>query len=166
MRLIGVEAGGEGVNTTKHAATLTKGSPGVLHGSYSYLLQASGRFLVIYEQYVFLPATKCQKNRAHAQCTCAVQMHGPAVPAAAVQPHNHPKQPTWNSAPQNAVPQDADGQIIDPHSISAGLDYPGIGPEHSFLKDASRAEYHAVTDAQARRTALYFLLWLAFLSLY
>eukprot|EP00199_Chlamydomonas_sp_CCMP681_P000681 CAMPEP_0119109432 /NCGR_PEP_ID=MMETSP1180-20130426/17905_1 /TAXON_ID=3052 ORGANISM="Chlamydomonas cf sp, Strain CCMP681" /NCGR_SAMPLE_ID=MMETSP1180 /ASSEMBLY_ACC=CAM_ASM_000741 /LENGTH=435 /DNA_ID=CAMNT_0007095187 /DNA_START=31 /DNA_END=1338 /DNA_ORIENTATION=+ len=83
VRLIGVEAGGEGVNTSKHAATLTKGTPGVLHGSYSYLLQ------------------------------------------------------------------DADGQIIDPHSISAGLDYPGIGPEHSFLKDATRAEYYAVTDQEA-----------------
>ncbi|KAG2440347.1 hypothetical protein HXX76_004452 [Chlamydomonas incerta] len=83
VRLIGVEAGGEGVNTTKHAATLTMGTPGVLHGSYSYLLQ------------------------------------------------------------------DDDGQIIDPHSISAGLDYPGIGPEHSFLKDVKRAEYYAVTDAEA-----------------
>jgi tryptophan synthase beta chain len=83
VRLIGVEAGGEGVNTAKHAATLTKGSPGVLHGSFSYLLQ------------------------------------------------------------------DEEGQVIDPHSISAGLDYPGIGPEHSFLKDWGRAEYFAVTDAQA-----------------
>ncbi|KXZ56428.1 hypothetical protein GPECTOR_1g381 [Gonium pectorale] len=83
VRLIGVEAGGEGVNTTKHAATLTMGTPGVLHGSYSYLLQ------------------------------------------------------------------DDDGQIIDPHSISAGLDYPGIGPEHSFLKDIRRAEYYAVTDTEA-----------------
>uniref|UniRef100_A0A7S0S516 Tryptophan synthase n=1 Tax=Chlamydomonas leiostraca TaxID=1034604 RepID=A0A7S0S516_9CHLO len=83
VRLVGIEAGGEGVDTKKHAATLSKGSPGVLHGSYSYLLQ------------------------------------------------------------------DADGQIIDPHSISAGLDYPGIGPEHAFLKDASRAEYHAVTDQEA-----------------
>lgn len=83
VRLIGVEAGGEGVETNKHAATLTKGSPGVLHGSYSYLLQ------------------------------------------------------------------DGEGQIIDPHSISAGLDYPGIGPEHSFLKDIGRAEYYAVTDAEA-----------------
>lgn len=83
VRLIGVEAGGEGVNTAKHAATLTKGSPGVLHGSFSYLLQ------------------------------------------------------------------DEEGQVIDPHSISAGLDYPGIGPEHSFLKDWGRAEYFAVTDADA-----------------
>jgi len=83
VRLIGVEAAGEGVNTNKHAATLTKGSPGVLHGSYSYLLQ------------------------------------------------------------------DDEGQIVDPHSISAGLDYPGIGPEHAFLKDAMRAEYYAVTDQEA-----------------
>lgn len=83
VRLIGVEAGGEGVETDKHAATLTKGSPGVLHGSYSFLLQ------------------------------------------------------------------DAEGQVIDPHSISAGLDYPGIGPEHAFLKDVGRAEYFAVTDAEA-----------------
>ncbi|KAF6266528.1 tryptophan synthase beta [Scenedesmus sp. NREL 46B-D3] len=83
VRLIGVEAGGEGVSTSKHAATLTKGTPGVLHGSFSYLLQ------------------------------------------------------------------DSEGQVIDPHSISAGLDYPGIGPEHSFLKDLGRAEYHAVTDAEA-----------------
>jgi tryptophan synthase beta chain len=82
VRLIGVEAGGEGVDTPKHAATLTKGTPGVLHGSYSYLIQ------------------------------------------------------------------DDDGQVVDPHSISAGLDYPGVGPEHSFLKDLGRAEYHAVTDAE------------------
>eukprot|EP00884_Botryococcus_braunii_P019190 jgi/Botrbrau1/5955/Bobra.0366s0125.1 len=81
--LIGVEAGGEGTHTNKHAATLTKGSPGVLHGSFSYLLQ------------------------------------------------------------------DEEGQIIDPHSISAGLDYPGIGPEHSYLKDLGRASYHAVTDEEA-----------------
>ena len=45
--------------------------------------------------------------------------------------------------------QDGEGQVIDPHSISAGLDYPGIGPEHAYLKDAARAEYHAVTDAAA-----------------
>lgn len=83
VRLIGVEAGGEGVETKKHAATLTKGTPGVLHGSYSYLLQ------------------------------------------------------------------DEEGQIIDPHSISAGLDYPGIGPEHSFFKDIGRAEYYSVTDQEA-----------------
>jgi tryptophan synthase beta chain len=83
VRLIGVEAAGEGVDTDKHAATLTRGTPGVLHGSMSYLLQ------------------------------------------------------------------DEEGQVIDPHSISAGLDYPGIGPEHSFLKDIGRAEYYAVTDAEA-----------------
>lgn len=83
VRMVGVEAGGEGIDTQKHAATLTMGTPGVLHGSFSYLLQ------------------------------------------------------------------DTEGQVIDPHSISAGLDYPGIGPEHSFLKDVGRAEYHAVTDAEA-----------------
>jgi tryptophan synthase beta chain len=80
---VGVEAAGLGVETDKHAATLTKGTPGVLHGSLSYLIQ------------------------------------------------------------------DPDGQVIDPHSISAGLDYPGVGPEHAFLKDMARAEYHAVTDAEA-----------------
>ncbi|GMH33821.1 hypothetical protein BSKO_01655 [Bryopsis sp. KO-2023] len=83
VRLIGVEAGGEGVATKKHAATLTKGTPGVLHGSLSYLLQ------------------------------------------------------------------DKEGQIIDPHSISAGLDYPGIGPEHAFFHENGRAEYYAVTDEDA-----------------
>eukprot|EP00892_Ulva_mutabilis_P006195 jgi/Ulvmu1/3948/UM018_0171.1 len=83
VRLIGVEAAGFGVDTDKHAATLTKGSPGVLHGSMSYLIQ------------------------------------------------------------------DDDGQIIDPHSVSAGLDYPGVGPEHAFLKDMKRAEYIAVTDQDA-----------------
>jgi tryptophan synthase beta subunit len=88
VRLIGVEAAGEGMGQNedgsmqKHAATLSLGSPGVLHGSFSYLLQ------------------------------------------------------------------DEEGQIIEPHSISAGLDYPGIGPEHSFLKDFGRAEYHAVTDQE------------------
>jgi tryptophan synthase beta chain len=83
VRLIGIEAAGEGVNTEKHAATLTKGRPGVLHGAMSYLLQ------------------------------------------------------------------DADGQVIEPHSISAGLDYPGVGPEHSYLKDIGRAEYYSVTDKEA-----------------
>ncbi|MEA5516324.1 tryptophan synthase subunit beta [Nodularia sp. UHCC 0506] len=83
IRLIGVEAAGEGVNTEKHAATLTKGQIGVLHGAMSYLLQ------------------------------------------------------------------DAEGQIIEAHSISAGLDYPGVGPEHSYLKDMGRAEYYSVTDAEA-----------------
>jgi len=83
IRLIGIEAAGEGVETQKHAATLTKGSVGVLHGAMSYLLQ------------------------------------------------------------------DNEGQVIEPHSISAGLDYPGVGPEHSYLKDAGRAEYYSVTDAEA-----------------
>ncbi|KAL3136384.1 Bifunctional NAD(P)H-hydrate repair enzyme [Trebouxia sp. C0009 RCD-2024] len=83
VRLIGVEAAGMGIDTDKHAATITKGTPGVLHGSFSLLLQ------------------------------------------------------------------DAEGQVIDPHSISAGLDYPGIGPEHSYLSDIGRAEYYAVTDAEA-----------------
>ncbi|MBD2356803.1 tryptophan synthase subunit beta [Tolypothrix sp. FACHB-123] len=83
VRLIGIEAAGEGVNTNKHAATLTKGQVGVLHGAMSYLLQ------------------------------------------------------------------DRDGQVIEAHSISAGLDYPGVGPEHSYLKDTQRAEYYSVTDAEA-----------------
>ncbi len=83
VRLIGVEAAGEGVDTDKHAATLTKGRPGVLHGAMSYLLQ------------------------------------------------------------------DGDGQVTEAHSISAGLDYPGVGPEHSYLKDLGRAEYYSVTDAEA-----------------
>ena len=83
VRLIGIEAAGEGVDTGKHAATLTKGRTGVLHGAMSYLLQ------------------------------------------------------------------DEEGQIIEPHSISAGLDYPGVGPEHSYLKTSYRAEYYSVTDKQA-----------------
>jgi tryptophan synthase beta chain len=83
VRLIGVEAAGEGVETAKHAATLTKGRPGVLHGAMSYLLQ------------------------------------------------------------------DDDGQVTEAHSISAGLDYPGVGPEHSYFKDMGRAEYYSVTDAEA-----------------
>ncbi len=83
VRLIGVEAAGEGVDTEKHAATLTQGRVGVLHGAMSYLLQ------------------------------------------------------------------DADGQVVEAHSISAGLDYPGVGPEHSYLKDLGRAEYYSVTDQQA-----------------
>ncbi len=83
VRLIGVEAAGEGVDTEKHAATLTKGKVGVLHGAMSYLLQ------------------------------------------------------------------DDDGQVIEAHSISAGLDYPGVGPEHSYLMDLGRAEYYSVTDKQA-----------------
>eukprot|EP00898_Chlorokybus_atmophyticus_P002738 jgi/Chlat1/3465/Chrsp23S03665 len=83
VRLIGVEAAGYGLDSGKHAATLTQGTPGVLHGAMSYLLQ------------------------------------------------------------------DDDGQVVEPHSISAGLDYPGVGPEHSFLKDIKRAEYYSVTDEQA-----------------
>lgn len=83
VRLIGVEAGGHGVHTPQHAASLTGGRPGVLHGNRTYLLQ------------------------------------------------------------------DADGQILEGHSISAGLDYPGIGPEHSWLHDTGRAEYVSVTDAEA-----------------
>ncbi|NJR68338.1 MAG: tryptophan synthase subunit beta [Synechococcales cyanobacterium CRU_2_2] len=83
VRIIGVEAAGEGVTTEKHAATLTQGRVGVLHGAMSYLLQ------------------------------------------------------------------DKDGQIIEAHSISAGLDYPGVGPEHSYLMEKGRAEYYSVTDAEA-----------------
>ena len=83
VRMIGVEAAGEGVGTQKHAATLTQGRPGVLHGAMSYLLQ------------------------------------------------------------------DTEGQVVEAHSISAGLDYPGVGPEHSYLKDTGRAEYYSVTDAEA-----------------
>jgi len=83
VSLVGVEAGGEGVQTGRHSATLSAGRPGVLHGSMSYLLQ---------------------------------------------DPH---------------------GQVHETHSISAGLDYPGVGPEHSYLKDAHRAEYTSVTDGQA-----------------
>ncbi|MFN0097010.1 MAG: tryptophan synthase subunit beta [Dehalococcoidia bacterium] len=83
VRLIGVEAGGHGVNTGKHSATLSAGRPGVLHGTRTYLLQ------------------------------------------------------------------DADGQILETHSISAGLDYPGVGPEHSWLKQSERAEYVSVDDMQA-----------------
>ncbi len=83
VRLVGVEAAGEGIETGRHAATLVAGRPGVLHGAHSYLLQ------------------------------------------------------------------DAHGQVVETHSISAGLDYPGVGPEHSFLRDTGRAEYVAVTDAEA-----------------
>jgi tryptophan synthase beta chain len=83
VKLIGVEAAGEGIETGRHAASLTGGSPGVLHGNRTYLLQ------------------------------------------------------------------DDDGQIIETHSISAGLDYPGVGPEHAWLKDAGRAEYVPVTDKEA-----------------
>jgi tryptophan synthase beta chain len=83
VRIVGVEAAGHGIETGEHAATLTQGRPGVLHGARSYLLQ------------------------------------------------------------------DADGQVNEAHSISAGLDYPGVGPEHSWLKDAGRVEYVSVTDAEA-----------------
>jgi tryptophan synthase beta chain len=83
VRLIGVEAGGSGVDSGKHAAPLTAGTPGVLHGFRSYLMQ------------------------------------------------------------------DENGQIIETHSISAGLDYPGVGPEHSYLKDAGRAEYVPINDDEA-----------------
>ena len=82
-RLIGVEAAGQGLETGRHAASLTAGSPGVLHGNRTYLLQ------------------------------------------------------------------DANGQITETHSISAGLDYPGVGPEHAYLKDIGRAEYVSITDAEA-----------------
>jgi len=83
VRLIGIEAAGEGVESQKHAATLTLGRVGVLHGAMSYLLQ------------------------------------------------------------------DEDGQVVEAHSISAGLDYPGVGPEHSYLKELNRAEYYSITDEQA-----------------
>ncbi|QGH69185.1 tryptophan synthase subunit beta [Pseudactinotalea sp. HY158] len=83
VRLLGAEAAGDGVETGRHAATITKGAPGVLHGAKSYLLQ------------------------------------------------------------------DEDGQTIESHSISAGLDYPGVGPEHSYLASIGRAEYRAITDSAA-----------------
>ena len=83
VEIHGVEAAGDGVDTPRNAATLSKGTPGVLHGARSYLLQ------------------------------------------------------------------DGDGQIAEAHSISAGLDYPGVGPEHSWLKDIGRVKYHSVTDEEA-----------------
>jgi tryptophan synthase beta chain len=83
VRLVGVEAGGDGVNTGRHAATLVAGAPGVLHGAMSYMLQ------------------------------------------------------------------DAHGQVQETHSISAGLDYPGVGPEHAYLKESGRAEYVAADDGTA-----------------
>jgi len=83
VKLIGVEAAGLGLDTGKHAASMAKGSPGVLHGMMTYLLQ------------------------------------------------------------------DEEGQIMDVYSISAGLDYPGVGPEHAYLKDSKRAEYVSVTDSEA-----------------
>jgi tryptophan synthase beta chain len=83
VRLIGLEAGGSGVASGKHAATITGGSPGVLHGTRTYVLQ------------------------------------------------------------------DANGQTVESHSISAGLDYPGVGPEHAYLHDIGRAEYRAINDDEA-----------------
>ena len=83
VRLIGVEAGGDGLDTGRHSAPLSAGRPGVLHGNRTYLMQ------------------------------------------------------------------DADGQIIETHSVSAGLDYPGVGPEHAWLKDSGRAEYVVATDIEA-----------------
>jgi tryptophan synthase beta chain len=83
VEIHGVEAAGEGVETTHHAATLTKGTPGVLHGARSYLLQ------------------------------------------------------------------DRDGQVLEAHSVSAGLDYPGVGPEHSWLKDSGRVKYFSASDKEA-----------------
>jgi tryptophan synthase beta chain len=83
VKLIGVEAAGDGLDTNRHSASLERGRPGVLHGNRTYLLQ------------------------------------------------------------------DEDGQIIETHSISAGLDYPGVGPEHAWLKDSGRAEYVGITDAEA-----------------
>jgi tryptophan synthase beta chain len=85
VQLVGVEAAGDGLDTDRHSASITKGTPGVLHGSLSYLLQ------------------------------------------------------------------DANGQVHPAHSISAGLDYPGVGPEHSWLHDSGRAEYVAITDTEALR---------------
>ncbi len=85
VRLVGVEAGGLGDASAKHAATLSRGTTGALHGAFSYLMQ------------------------------------------------------------------DDDGQIMETHSISAGLDYPGVGPEHSFLKDSGRVEYATATDDEALR---------------
>jgi len=83
VRLVGFEAGGDGVETGRHAATITGGSPGVLHGARSYVLQ------------------------------------------------------------------DENGQTVESHSISAGLDYPGVGPEHAYLHSIGRAEYRPITDAEA-----------------
>tara|TARA_B100001564_G_C20662595_1_gene682253 strand:- start:1581 stop:2798 length:1218 start_codon:yes stop_codon:yes gene_type:complete len=83
VKIIGVEAAGKGINTNEHAASLSKGKPGFLHGNFTYLLQ------------------------------------------------------------------DNDGQIIDAHSISAGLDYPGIGPEHSWLKETGRVQYFSSKDTEA-----------------
>jgi tryptophan synthase beta chain len=83
VQLVGVEAGGDGLDTGRHSASLTAGIPGVLHGNRTYLLQ------------------------------------------------------------------DENGQILDTHSVSAGLDYPGVGPEHAWLKDSGRAQYVVVNDDEA-----------------
>ena len=83
VALYGFEAGGDGISTGRHASTISAGSPGVLHGARSYLLQ------------------------------------------------------------------DEDGQTIESHSISAGLDYPGVGPEHAWLADLGRAQYRSITDTEA-----------------
>jgi len=83
VKLVGVEAAGEGINTHRHAATLARGEPGVLHGMYTYVLQ------------------------------------------------------------------DEDGQTLPVHSVSAGLDYPGVGPIHSYWKDIGRADYASATDQEA-----------------
>jgi tryptophan synthase beta chain len=83
VELVGVEAGGEGLSTGRHGATLSAGSPGVLHGAMTYMLQ------------------------------------------------------------------DDEGQVLEAHSISAGLDYPGVGPEHAYFKDAGIARYESVTDDEA-----------------
>jgi tryptophan synthase beta chain len=83
VKIYGVEAAGDGLDTGNHAAPLCAGSPGVLHGNRTYLME------------------------------------------------------------------DRDGQIIETHSLSAGLDYPGVGPEHAWLKDSGRAHYDAVTDDEA-----------------
>jgi tryptophan synthase beta chain len=88
VRLIGYEAAGDGIDTPRHAATLERGRPGVLHGAKTYVLQ------------------------------------------------------------------DEDGQTIESHSISAGLDYPGVGPEHAWLRDSGRAEYIGITDEEAMRGLL------------
>ena len=83
VRLYGFEAGGEGIDSGRHAARMAGGSPGVLHGAFTYVMQ------------------------------------------------------------------DDDGQTVESHSVSAGLDYPSVGPEHSYLHDIGRAEYRAITDAEA-----------------
>jgi tryptophan synthase beta chain len=85
VELVGVEAGGEGIESGRHGASLVAGEAGVLHGTFSSVLQ------------------------------------------------------------------DDDGQIVEAHSVSAGLDYPGVGPEHSYLRDTGRVRYEAVTDAAALR---------------